>query len=194
MKIIYWNCRGAGGQAVFTRCRKLAQEFKPEIFCLAETKLDTSRDWKLRNIFGQQWCISSIPAIGFSGGITLAWKLPLNINTFWWSRQALYAIVTPDLSPPWILATIYASTRGAVRKELWTELKEVANLGMPLCIGGDLNTELFHNYTAAALRAIMNTRMPKGTCIRDHILKMIAHFNEAERGHHTSRDSSGHNS
>lgn len=32
----------------------------------------------------------------------------------------------------------------------------------------------------AALKAIMNTRMAKGTSVREHMLKMMAHFNDAE--------------
>lgn len=104
----------------------------------AETKMDENRLWKLQHFFGKQWSIRAIPAIGFTGGIALFWRHDrLYVKTFWWSRQALY-IITSE-SSYLLLAVIYASTSGSVRKDLWGELHHAANLGLAFCLGGDFN-------------------------------------------------------
>lgn len=112
----------------------------PDLICLAETKLDSDKAWKLSRLLGNGWDINTIPASGSAGGIALAWrKESTNVKSFWWSRQVLYGIIAPESSPPWLLAVVYASNSGSVRKDLWIELSRASTLGLPLCIGGDFN-------------------------------------------------------
>ena len=44
--------------------------------------------------------------------------------------------------------------------------------------------EMFGDQSCAnrqeAIRALLNTKMAKGTLVQDHVLKMIAHLNELE--------------
>lgn len=94
-KISFLNCRGAGSQASEARCKDLAHDHDFDILCLAETKMDETRVWKLQRLFGRQWSVRVVPAIGFSGGIAMIWRHDrFAVESLWWSQQALYGIIT----------------------------------------------------------------------------------------------------
>ena len=47
MRILSWNCRGLGKPSAVLQCQKKAQDHKPNILFLMETKLEEDKDFEV---------------------------------------------------------------------------------------------------------------------------------------------------
>ena len=72
MRIISWNCRGLVKSSTVLKCQKKAQELKPDILFLMETRLakDKGKQVWVKCGFSDGWEVSRV---GFGGGLILAW-------------------------------------------------------------------------------------------------------------------------
>ena len=72
MRIMSWNCRGLGKSSAVLQCKKKAQDLKPNILFLMETRLASGKGQEVwqKCGFSDGW---EVPRVGFSGGLILAW-------------------------------------------------------------------------------------------------------------------------
>jgi hypothetical protein len=148
-KILTWNVRGLNEGNKRMRVRRLLSQWKVDIVCLQETKLEmitTSLVQSLWRCPYAEWCF--VPSIGASGGILLMWhrrvvsKVDVCVGTF--VAASLFRNVEEGLE--WAFARVYGPNRNMHRRRLWKELAGVLSLwDVPWCIRGDFNVTLFHS-------------------------------------------------
>lgn len=77
MKIVVWNCRGAGSRDFRRHAKELLRNHKPEVFILIETRVRNCKAEKIIRKLGLGGCFKSPPE-GISGGIWILWNLDLH--------------------------------------------------------------------------------------------------------------------
>ncbi|GMP28899.1 hypothetical protein CsSME_00004248 [Camellia sinensis var. sinensis] len=140
MKLLIWNCRGAGNKAFKHTLKELEKNHKPSIIVLMETKVDLSSMGLFFNKLGFTTS-SHIDPIGKSGGMWVLWDpfcvivKALDVNA-----QVIHAKIQRDGYSDWILSAIYASPNPRLRDTLWENLEAVAqNMNQPWLAAGDFN-------------------------------------------------------
>lgn len=94
MKIIVWNCRGAGNDAFKNSMRDLYDEHKHDIVILIETKVPLSN---MGTFFCQFGLVESahVDPVGKSGGLWLLWNpATVTVKNPCINSQVVYAVVT----------------------------------------------------------------------------------------------------
>ena len=73
MRIMSWNYRGLAKSSTVLKCQKKAQELKPDILFLMETRLakDKGKQVWVKCGFSDGWEVSRV---GFGGRLILAWN------------------------------------------------------------------------------------------------------------------------
>lgn len=89
MRILNWNYRGLGNPPIVLQCQKKAQEHKPDIIFLMETKLvqKKGRDILEKCGFSNGW---EFPREGLSGGILLGWYQNVKLNIQYGSKHLIH--------------------------------------------------------------------------------------------------------
>lgn len=139
MKIVSWNCRGAGKPSFVMVAKDLIRTHRPNICAIFETHLSESNSLKVvRRLGYSNWfCVESA---GLSGGIWLLWnEADIVVEATAVSRSAIHAVITPKFGEPWILSSVYVSPHSPSRKKPWDEMKLVADMDSPYAAIGDFN-------------------------------------------------------
>jgi exonuclease III len=147
MKVLLWNCRGAGNPNFRRNFADLMRSHQPTIVVLVETRISGQRAVEVSTALGFDRVIRS-DAEGFSGGIWLLWDSgSVTLDVLHVNNQAIHATVQVHHSnPPWLFTAIYASPRFASRLLLWDHLKKFSTThNLPWMIAGDFNEILTSN-------------------------------------------------
>jgi hypothetical protein len=147
MKVLLWNCRGAGNPNFRRNFADLKRSHQPTIVVLVETRISGQRAVEVSTALGFDRVIRS-DAEGFSGGIWLLWDSgSVTLDILHVNNQAIHATVQVHHSnPPCLFTAIYASPRFASRLLLWDHLTNFAGThNLPWMIAGDFNEILTSN-------------------------------------------------
>ncbi|KAI7991201.1 hypothetical protein LOK49_LG12G00888 [Camellia lanceoleosa] len=140
MKILIWNCRGAGNNTFKRNLRELLNIHKPEILVLMETKVPFS---SLGNFFNNLGFSAStvVDPVGRMGGIWMLWDTAhVNVRTSSVSNQFIQATIHREDYEEWIFSAVYASPNPANRETLWEDLERTAaTMNQPWLVAGDFN-------------------------------------------------------
>ena len=140
MNCLAWNCRGSGSPETIQEVKDLARDRRCDICFLSETK-DSSPHPQLR--FNQLNFPNSysVPAIGQSGGLWLAWSDNVNIDIIDSCDRYIAAMITNCPSnQEWLCLFTYGHPEHHKRHELWATLRNLSeNSKSPWVIIGDLN-------------------------------------------------------
>jgi exonuclease III len=143
MKVLTWNCRGAGKEVAYSCCKRLIASYKPDCIALLETQIQEHGARKVHLKVAREFDMRCISARGRSGGIIFWWKERDYQLTFIQSnRQGIFAIVRDGVSPPWVLGVVYASVDDNERRYLWESMTRAAQIGYPMVLMGDFNVIL----------------------------------------------------
>ncbi|KAI8027869.1 hypothetical protein LOK49_LG02G01070 [Camellia lanceoleosa] len=115
MKILIWNCRGAGNNTFKRNLRELIRTHKPEILALMETKVTFSSPGNFFNnlVFSTS---TMVDPIGRMGGIWMLWDMDhVNVRTYSVSTQYIQATIHREDYEDWIFYAVYASPNLATR-------------------------------------------------------------------------------
>ena len=155
-RILSWNMRGLNEGFKRLRVRRLLSQWKVDIVCLRETKLEmisTSLVQSLWRCPYAEWCY--VASIGASGGILLMWdrrvvsKVDVCVGNF--VAASYFRNVKDDLE--WAFTGVYGPNRDIHRRRLWEELVGVMSLwDMPWCIGRDFNVTLYQSERSGGAR------------------------------------------
>jgi hypothetical protein len=130
-KILTWNVRGLNEGNKCMRVRQLLSQWKVDIVCLQETKLEmitTGLVQSLWRFLYAEWCF--VPLIGASGGILLMLyrrvvsKVDVCVGNF--VAASLFWNVEDSLE--WAFVGVYGPNRDMHRRQLWEELAGVMSL------------------------------------------------------------------
>lgn len=140
MKLLIWNCRGAGNKAFKRTLKELEKNHKPSIIVLMETKVDLSSMGLFFNKLGFT-ASSHVDPVGKSGGIWVLWDpFRVTVKALDVNAQVIHAKIQRDGYSDWILSTIYASPNLRLRDTLWENLEAVAqNMNQHWPAAGDFN-------------------------------------------------------
>jgi hypothetical protein len=155
-KILTWNVRGLNERKKRLRVRRLLSQWKVDIVCLQETKLDlitldlVQSIWRCPYV---EW--SYVASNGASGGILLMWdrRVVSKVEVCHGSYVVACYFRNVDDGMEWAFAGVYGPNRDAARRMMWEELAGLLCLWeLPWCIGGDFNVTLFHNERSGGVR------------------------------------------
>jgi exonuclease III len=146
-KIIVWNVRGLNAFKKRLRIRGLLKEWKADIVCLIETKMEFITREVVRSLWGGQhvdWMYKG--AVGASGGMLLMWDRRVVEK-----REECVGGYTLTCSFKnvedhfeWVFGGVYGPNGDVERRVLWEELAGLMSVWeVPWCIGGDFNIVRF---------------------------------------------------
>ncbi|XP_038976058.1 uncharacterized protein LOC120106985 [Phoenix dactylifera] len=140
MKVLLWNCRGAGKPSFAPTCRRFVQQNRPDICILFETHLSGRGLQKARRVLPRSWGFYAVESRGLSGGIIVTWRLEsCRLDTFHVCAQEVIMVISEGTNDPWVLAAVYASTDFRERRWLWEEASQLVDQGYSLLMAGDFN-------------------------------------------------------
>jgi exonuclease III len=146
-KIIVWNVRGLNAFKKQLRIRGLLKEWKVDIVCLFETKMEVITREMVRSLWGGQhvdWMYKG--ANGASGGILLLWdrRVVEKIDECMGSYTVACMFQNVEDQFVWALGGVYGPNLDVERRILWEELAGVMSVWeIPWVIGGDFNIVRF---------------------------------------------------
>ena len=140
MKILSWNCRGAGNDDFRSTFTELFRVHKPDLVILIETKVPFSSTGNFFiNLGFNNSCI--VDPVGRVGGIWVLWdSTNVTVNVITASNQVVHASVTKANYDTWILSATYASPNSDYRDLMWENFAHVASSSdAPWMAVGDFN-------------------------------------------------------
>jgi exonuclease III len=139
-KIVLWNVRGLNELEKRTKIRGLLREWKADIVCLQETKMEVISREVVHSVWG---CVHvdwvNLGSRGTSGGILLMWDRRVVEKIEEYVRQYVVAYVFRSVTANfnWGFAGVYGPNHDGERRGLWDELVGLRNIWeMPWCMGG----------------------------------------------------------
>ncbi|WCJ35671.1 DNAse I-like superfamily protein [Euphorbia peplus] len=144
MKIISWNCFGAGGTSFQRALRHLVRVSSPDILVLLEPRLPGSRAGAIGRKLGFN-NVEVVETVGFSGGVWMFWEdSSITISVCRKNLQFLHCQVTlhggdwHGLS--WMLTCVYVRPQMAFKRVFFDDLRLLSNSVVgPWLIVGDFN-------------------------------------------------------
>ena len=146
-KLISWNIRGLNEIDKRSRVKNLLRQWKADIICLQETKLESISSIMVRSLLGclhTDWCY--VPSNGTSGGILLMWDRrtveKIEVCTVEFVAAASFRSVDDDFV--WAFMGVYDPNIDLDRKFLWEELASLISWwDLPWCISSNFNVTRF---------------------------------------------------
>jgi exonuclease III len=143
-KIIVWNVRGLNAFKKRLKIRGLLKEWKANIVCLIETKMNVISREVVRSIWGGQhvgWMY-----MGSNGGLLLMWDRRVVEKREDCMGHYTMACCFQNMQDHfvWGFGGVYEPNDDVERRILWEELAGLRVLWeVPWCIGGDFNIVCF---------------------------------------------------
>ncbi|KAK9291995.1 hypothetical protein L1049_019947 [Liquidambar formosana] len=139
MKILVWNCRGAGSKRFLRNIKELVKVHNPWIVVIMETKLGNDRAQAVvKNLkFSDSVCLG---ADGLSRGLWMLWNNDVTkMEVLATSSQAIHVLIS-HANRDWIFSGLYASPNPQSRELLWDSLVQIsATHSLPWILAGDFN-------------------------------------------------------
>ena len=125
MRLLSWNCQGAGKALTARALKALVSENSPDIVFLSETKSDVKKIEKIRLSLNFVDCLC-VEAFGKAGGLALFWRKGVELEVVYSDNQIIAALIYSD--PPdstWLLLTIRGPHEQRFRKRFWALMKDL---------------------------------------------------------------------
>lgn len=144
MKILVWNCRGAGSADTSRAIIRLVRDHSPHILVLTETRVPSTR---AKNIIKrtQFTNIAAVEARGFAGGIWCLWDdTTIKVKVLSYTAQILNIGIMSNATLSWVASFVYASPVEQIRESLYTYIEEMSRfISMPWMLIGDFNQVMY---------------------------------------------------
>ncbi|RYQ81302.1 hypothetical protein Ahy_Scaffold1g107267 [Arachis hypogaea] len=127
MIIVAWNIRGVANKATIRTLKEIKSQHRPDITLIYEPKCSGNKATEVIKALGFNFSFLE-EADGYVGGIWVLWDNPaLTINILETHHQYVAMEVKDPSHSPWKLTTVYASPQEGIRKNLWENLKRLAD-------------------------------------------------------------------
>ncbi|KAK8335238.1 hypothetical protein V6Z11_A09G041100 [Gossypium hirsutum] len=142
MKILCWNCRGAGNPATVRELKQLLTANVPDIVFLCETKIHSNGFHRIRTICRMEGCLA-VGSERKSGGLALLWKEGVNVSVQNYSKFHIDSLVSMDDGEKFRFTGFYGQTDPSLRQQSWDMLRRVKSMvNEGWIVGGDFNAIL----------------------------------------------------
>ena len=121
----------------------LLKEWKCDIVCLQEIKLDSTNSNMVKSLWGSpfvDWV--ALEAINVAGGILLMWDKRVFEQVDFMAGKVSVSVVLKGVADgfEWICSGVYGPAEGSIRDVLWVELDTVRSRWLlAWCLFGDFN-------------------------------------------------------
>lgn len=140
IRLLSWNCRGAGSPQTVRAIKGLLRDYHPNIMFLMETRVPSLRARQI--IRGSSFThLMAVEARGFSGGLWCFWDdTTLQVRLLSYTSQLINIRVSWLNEDPVIISLIYASPTAIGREPLYEYMEQMANyVHVPWLAIGDFN-------------------------------------------------------
>lgn len=148
MKIISWNCQGAGKSIFPVYCWGLKHSYHPHVMVLMETKVSKARAERIIPTFGFSNHFK-VPSESFAGGIQVLWDENIvsgDCGILHPSYACHYSF--NDLGE-WLFSSVYSSPITCKKKVLWEDFQNISTQeSIPWLVARDFDEGLFNFYKA----------------------------------------------
>ncbi|XP_071914102.1 uncharacterized protein [Coffea arabica] len=140
MKVVVWNCRGAGGPLTIPQLKEVLNFHSPKMVFLCETKHQGKFMRKVQRRIGFENS-HLVDSDGKAGGLALFWNNEVKIDQIRNKEWYISARVKDkETNCHWWFVGVYASIDSNVRKEQWKVLEDrMKEWGEAWIITGDFN-------------------------------------------------------
>jgi hypothetical protein len=124
-KILSWNVRGLNEGKKQLKIRRLLSQWKVDIVCFQETKLEMISTGLVRSLWRcpyVEWC--HVDSVRASGGILLMWdsRVVVKVDVCLGNFVAACSFRNVEDGLEWAFAGVYGPNRDSHRRHLWEEL------------------------------------------------------------------------
>jgi exonuclease III len=141
MRLLSWNCRGAGRPPTVRAIKALARKEGPDVLFVSKTKLKSPKVERLRLSMGfaESFCVDSF---GKTGGLALFWKLGVELEVVFSNKNCIAALVYSDPPDnPWLMIGVHGPPYLAMRCKFWRLMEEIIDSFSRLwMLIGDINS------------------------------------------------------
>ncbi|KAK2980441.1 hypothetical protein RJ640_013995 [Escallonia rubra] len=140
MTSLIWNTRGTGNNKFRRHFKQLAQQFKPQMVALMETKVCFTSMGGFFDNFGLTSSVIVDPD-GRAGGIWVLWNpMEVTVTPIQLHNQVVHVEVKKYNSDSWIFSAVYGNPQINKRADLWDNLSDfVEAVPVPWLLAGDFN-------------------------------------------------------
>lgn len=140
MKILVWNCRGAGSKRFHGVIMDLLYLYKPDIVVLLETWVSGEKADKVVRGLGFPSSHRVEPQ-GYSGGIGVLWKSKdISVDVLQDDSQFVHMKVVQENNSSWLFTALYAKPMESMKAWLWQQLLQMSHeISVPWMLAGDFN-------------------------------------------------------
>jgi hypothetical protein len=125
MRILSWNCRGAGRPSTIRTLKALAHSKGPDVFFVTEIKAKSSKIDKLKNSMGFADCCY-VDSRGKAGGLALFWKVGVELEVVFSNKNAIVALIYSDPSEcAWLLIAVHGPPYMVKKRKFWELMAEI---------------------------------------------------------------------
>ena len=142
MKMIAWNCQGAGNEMFRAHAYELHRRHRPNILIIIKPRIAKARAQGVIDTLPYSHS-SRVDPTSFSGSIWLLWNEgpSFSVEIITCSEHSIHAMIkvhSPSLS--FLLTAVYAPPQFNRRKPFWDYLQNLAvNISLPWLLLGDFN-------------------------------------------------------
>ena len=96
MRLLSWNCRGAGRAPTVRALKALVRYEGPDVLFMAKTKVKSPKMNMLKRDMGFSFCFC-VDSVGKLGGLVLFWKMGVELEVVYFDNNLIVALVYSDL-------------------------------------------------------------------------------------------------
>ena len=119
MRILSWNCWGAGRAPTVRGLKALVNRESPDIIFISESKAKSPRVEKIKECLKFRGCFC-VNAENKSSGLALYWVNGVSLEVIYDSKNIIACLVYSNpLSDVWLLLLVYGPPKVAHRESFW---------------------------------------------------------------------------
>lgn len=176
MSFLFWNVRGAAGRVFPNTIKTLRSMFPFDVLVIFEPRVSGKKARRIiRRLGFNNHLIEE--AEGFAKRIRILWDdNRIDMKLLIANHQAVTMLVT-FAGKSWILTSVYASPKSAVRKGLWNLLNDIPNIvDLPWFVAGDFNEIVCANEKVGRRATFVSTGF--GQWIQRHGLADVGYIGQ----------------
>ncbi|CAN0870549.1 Putative ribonuclease H protein At1g65750 [Linum grandiflorum] len=168
IKVLAWNCRGAGHENFVTAFKRYSTRNNPTVVIICEPRISGDRAVEVISRMGYDEYVR-VDAVGFRGGIWVLWRThEVSLSLIASSSQFIHLEGKSNELGSFFLTAIYGNPSVSRRNELWDALRSIeGSMTSPWMLIGDFNALLSANEKQGGAVFSRRKHQPFINCVAD---------------------------